>query len=223
MKLFIPLSFFTVGFVMLSQELACQTIELIPKNLVAKNIILQKATYKGKKAIRIYSQDLNATEVVLLKDVAFLNGVIEIDLAGAVQPGADSTFRGFIGLAFRVQHQDSLHYECFYLRPTNGRAEDQLRRNHSTQYISHPQYPWYRLRKEFPGKYESYTDLEAGEWTHVKIIVMGKEARLYINHATQPSLIIKDLKLEPAKGAIGLWVGPGTDGYFRNLKLSQTN
>jgi hypothetical protein len=28
--------------------------------------------------------------------------------------------------------QDDSHYECFCIRPTNGRADDQLRRNHST-------------------------------------------------------------------------------------------
>jgi hypothetical protein len=44
------------------------------------------------------------------------------------------------------------------LRPTNGRADDQVRRNHSTQYISYPDFPWYRLREETPGMYESYSD-----------------------------------------------------------------
>jgi hypothetical protein len=48
-------------------------------------------------------------------------------------------------------------FECFYLRPTNGRADDQVRRNHSVQYISFRGFPWYRL--ESPEKYESYTDL----------------------------------------------------------------
>lgn len=223
MKILRLLPILVAGFLLTAHELMCQTIELMPKNLLVKNATVEKANYKGRQATRIYSQDLNATEVVALKDITFLNGTIEIDVAGTIQPGADSTFRGFIGLAFRLQHQDSMHYECFYLRPTNGRAEDQVRRNHSTQYISHPHYPWYRLRKEFPGKYESYTDLEAGEWTHVKIVVKDRDARLFINNATQPCLIVKDLKLEPAEGGIALWVGPGTDGYFRNLKLSQIN
>jgi hypothetical protein len=43
-------------------------------------------------------------------------------------------------------------------RPTNGRAEDQVRRNHATQYISYPDRRWFQLRKDFPGKYESYAD-----------------------------------------------------------------
>ena len=61
---------------------------------------------------------------------------------------ADPAMRGFVGVAFRVDPEDSNRYECFYLRPTNARADVQLRRNHTTQYVSHPDYPWYRLREE---------------------------------------------------------------------------
>jgi hypothetical protein len=41
--------------------------------------------------------------------------------------------RGFAGIAFRVQ-PDLRTYDAFYLRPTNGRADDQVRRNHAAQY-----------------------------------------------------------------------------------------
>ena len=134
--------------------------------------------------------------------------------------GTDTSFRGFIGLAFRLQNEkDTLKYECFYLRPTLGRDEDQLRRNHSTQYISAPYYPWQLLRKETPGMYESYADMVAGEWTHLKIKVEGLRAWLYINGASQPALIVNDLKLGNSKGRLALWIGPGTDGYFSNLKI----
>ena len=83
--------------------------------------------------------------------------------------------RGFTGVAFRIS-PDAAKFELFYLRPTNGRADDQERRNHSAQYDSFPDYPWFRLRKETPGKYESYVDLVPGEWTKVKISVSGVKA-----------------------------------------------
>jgi hypothetical protein len=105
-------------------------------------------------------------------------------------------------------------YECFFLRPTNGRADDQLRRNHSTQYISYPDYPWHRLREESPGVYESYTDLVPGAWTPIRIVVSGTQAQLYVNRAEQPCLIVNDLKLGEAQGQIGLWIGSGTEAYF---------
>jgi hypothetical protein len=116
-----------------------------------------------------------------LNKTEFQDVVIEIELTGQTSANAGEGARGFVGVAFRVSPgatRDTLEYECFYLRPTNGRAEDQVRRNHSTQYNSLPEFPWQRLRKEFPEKYESYVDLVPGEWTKVKIEVRGDKARL---------------------------------------------
>jgi hypothetical protein len=68
--------------------------------------------------------------------------------------------------------------------------------------------------------YESYVDLQTGAWTHVKIEVTGVRARLYVNGGTQPTLIVNDLKRGAASGAVGLWIGPGTEAYFRNLNIT---
>jgi hypothetical protein len=124
-----------------------------------------------------------------------------------------------VGVAFRVAPK-SLAYDCFYLRPENGRAEDQLRRNHSTQYISHPDFTWDRLRTEQPGVYESYVDLEPGAWTRVRIAVKAGEARLFVHGAEQPTLVVKDMKRPPTRGLVALWIGPGTEAFFRNLTIT---
>jgi hypothetical protein len=50
--------------------------------------------------------------------------------------------------------------------------------------------------------------------------VQDRKARLYVQGAVQPSLIVNDLKLEPRAGGVALWVGPGTEGYFSNLKIT---
>lgn len=194
-----------------------QTVPVTTLNLNAVNVKMEDVSYKGKKAVRIMATDADET-MAILKENNFKSGVIELDVAGATLPTASTTARGFIGLAFRVRMGDSIRYECFYIRPTNGRAEDQLRRNHSTQYISHPKYTWFKLRDENPGVYESYADLVPGEWTHIKIEVNGDKARLYVNGASQPCLIVQDLKYGISSGSIALWVGPGTDGYFADLK-----
>jgi hypothetical protein len=92
-------------------------------------------------------------------------------------------------------------YEVFYIRPTNGRADDQLRvrRNHSTLHFSFPDYEWYRLRKEGPGQYESYVDLVPGEWTEIKVEASGVKARLYVNGFPHPVLVVNGLKLGDSK------------------------
>lgn len=68
-------------------------------------------------------------------------------------------------------------------------------------------------------KYESYVDLEPGVWTRYRIVVEKTKARLYVNGASQPCLIVNDLKLSDSSGGVALWIGPGTEGYFACLKV----
>jgi hypothetical protein len=201
-----------------------------PEGLRLHNVTADAATLDGKKGVRVVvSQDALqrlarmtpdernfSEELAVVEGVEFSNGVIEVELAGAPPPAAEGA-RGFVGIAFRVQ-DDLRTYDAFYLRPTNGRADDQERRNHATQYISHPDWPWFRLRRETPGRYESYVDLVAGAWTKVRIEVRGDKARLYVHDGDQPTLIVNDVKSGPsAKGAVALWIEPGTVAHFRNL------
>jgi len=191
-----------------------------PDRLVARKVAIAQTSFKGRNAVQVIADPTagNAESYAVLKDVMFRDGVIEVDLAGQPAGGAAATARGFIGIAFRL-HADG-RYEYIYLRPTNGRADDQVRRNHSTQYSSHPDFDFARSRREAPEKYESYVDLQPGVWTKYKIEVDGRKARLYVNGAEQPCLIVNDLRLEPAQGGVALWVGPGTEGYFSNLKIT---
>lgn len=180
------------------------------------NVTADVVTHRGRRAVRLLEVEKTTGEsIAIIPGSDFADGVIEAEIAGAPRAGANEAARGFVGIAFRVRGDDK--YECFYLRPTNGRADDQLRRNHSTQYISHPEYPWHRLRKEHPGVYESYVDLVPAEWTKVRIVVRGTRAELYVHGASQPALIVKDLKHGESRGAIALWNGAGTEGYFRNV------
>ena len=188
--------------------------------LVGKNVATRQTNYKGRRAIQVIAMPgaANATSYAVIKDAIFRDGTIEVNLAGQPVAGAPGDARGFIGIAFRLQANGS--YEYIYLRPTNGRADDQLRRNHSTQYSSYPDFDWARLRKEAPGQYESYVDLEPGVWTKYKIEVEGHKAQLYVNGAEQPCLIVNDLKLAPQQGGVALWIEPATEGYFANLKIA---
>lgn len=188
--------------------------------LEMQNVEVQRVTYRGRRALRVREKTgLHETlepTIAILTGADFQNGTIEAMVAGLPRAEAEDYARGFIGIAFRVAPRGET-FECFFLRPTNGRADDQLRRNHSTQYISHPDFPWYKLRDENPGVYESYTDLVPGAWTHMKIVVAATRAQLFVNHAAQPCLIVKDLKLGETGGAIALWIGSGTDAYFSQI------
>jgi hypothetical protein len=197
--------------------------ELAPERLDRVNVVAESVEYRGKPALRLVEAPGatgDAETLAVVRGSAFRDGTIEIEVSGAPRAGTEGGgARGFVGVAFRLR-KDPLRYECFYLRPTNGRAEDQLRRNHSTQYVSHPDHPWHRLRKESPGVYESYVDLVPGEWTRVRIVVSGTDARLFVHGAEQPALIVKDLKLGVSEGSVALWIGPGTEAHFSGLRVT---
>ena len=180
------------------------------------NVQAELVTYRGRQSVRVTEQGETMSAIAILSGSDFKDGVIETEIAGAPRSDAPQDMRGFVGIAFRVQPHGS-QYECFFLRPTNGRADDQLRRNHSTQYISYPDFPWYRLREEAPGMYESYTDLVPGAWTPIKIVVSGIRAQLYVNGSEQPCLIVNDLKLGETQGQIAFWIGAGTEAYFSSV------
>jgi hypothetical protein len=183
------------------------------------NVEAKLVTYRERPAVRLVEQGEPSNAIAILTGSDFRDGVIETEIAGLPRKDTHQDMRGFIGIAFRVQPA-GFPYECFFLRPTNGRADDQLRRNHSTQYISHPDFPWYRLREEYPGVYESYTDLAPGDWTPVRIVVSGIRAQLFVNGAEQPCLIVNDLRLGETRGQVALWIGTGTEAYFSRLTVT---
>lgn len=198
------------------------------------NVRADPVTLDGKRGLRVtfsseakqQFESLTPQEqaqfetLAVIEGSAFSNGTIEVEIAGEPAPDAPEGARGFVGIAFRVQ-PDLRTYDAFYLRPTNGRADDQVRRNHSAQYVSHPDWPWYRLRKEYPERYESYVDLVPGKWTRIRIEVQGQNARLYVHDQTQPTLIVNDVKTgATGSGSIALWINPGTVAHFRELRVS---
>lgn len=192
-------------------------------NLRPINTTMVSETYLGKETIKVTELDPSnyyKDTIVRIKDLDFKNGTIEVSLMGELSENANAQARGFVGIAFRI-NDDNSKFECIYLRPTNSRSTDQLRRNHSVQYISHPDYHWYKLRKETPGKYETYVDINRDNWTKIKITVKDNNATLYVNESEQPTLIINDLKHTPASnGAIGLWISEGTVAHFSDLEIT---
>jgi len=216
---------FAVGFLFGSQGLFAQAIGFDKNNLEANRVYMSVEKMGNKQVVKVIMDSTvkksDEPTFVKIKGIDFKDGAIEIKVLSRLLKTAPASARGFIGVAF---HIDSLNskFEGIYLRPTNGRAEDQLRRNHSIQYFSYPDYDFDRLRKEAGGVYESYADMGLNEWITMRIEVKGKQARLFLNDNKQPSLIVNDLKLgDNLSGAIGLWVDTGTEGYFKDLKITK--
>lgn len=156
---------------------------------------------------------------VKLKGVNLENGTVEVKFLSRLLPTAPPFARGFIGLAFRV-NADNSAFESIYLRPTNGRADDQFRRNHTIQYFAYPEYKFDRLRAESKGEYETYADIGLDEWITIRIEFKDKSATLYLNDQKAPAFLVKEMLGSTTSGSIGLWVDIGTEGFFKDLKIN---
>ena len=188
------------------------------QDLEEHNVKVEAVEYKGRKAVRVALT--GRTEgLAFLRGTEFSDGTIEADVALKVNTPPGIRNPGFIGIAFRSR-PDAIHYDLFYIRPGNSGAADQAMRNHSVQYVAKPDFDWYKLRRAWPWLYEAYADLQPETWTPIKIEVEGRRARLYVNGAANPELVVDGLKGEDLKGGVGLWVSSGQENYFSNVRIS---
>jgi hypothetical protein len=212
-----------ISLLMLISYANAQSIKLDLERLEPVQASMSIQTIAGKQALRVLKDTLvkkvDEPTFVKLKGVHFHSGIIEVKVLSRLLKDAPEYARGFIGIAFRIDEQNS-RYESIYIRPTNGRAQDQVRRNHSIQYYSYPDYKFDVLRKQAPEKYESYADMELNKWITLRIEVKGANANLFIDENVQPSLVVNDLKLGAnVSGGVALWVEVGTEGFFTDMKI----
>jgi hypothetical protein len=169
---------------------------------------------KGKRALKISEGE--GMGLVWLDGYDFANGVVEIDLLGRSQPVQGS----FLGVAFRVA--DAQTHDAVYFRPFNFRAADAVRHRHAVQYVSHPLWPWQRLRSEHADEYEKSVvpEPDGDEWFHARVVVERPNVTVFVNGASTPCLAVKELS-DRSRGSVGLWVGEGSGGHFANLRVTR--
>lgn len=115
--------------------------------------------------------------------------------------------------------EDNPKFKSIDVRPANSRVDDQLRRNHTIQYFSYPNFKFTDSRA--PGQYEFYATIALDEWIKLKIEVNGDKAKLFINGSKEPNFIVSDLKMgADQSGSLGLFVYIGTEGFLRNLRVT---
>jgi len=199
-------------------------MNLSTNNFIATNSSIKNIVLDDELCLNVIKDpsilEIDEPTYAKIKDLDFQNGTIEVEVYSKLLPDAPDYARGFIGVAFRIKEDDT-EYESIYIRPTNGRCDDQVRRNHSVQYYAYPNHKFNTLRVTSPEKYESYADMGLEEWIRMKIVVNETKAELYLNHSIYPVLVVNDLKNGIRSGSIALWSEVGTDAYFKNLKIIQ--
>lgn len=154
--------------------------------------------------------------------IDFGDGSIEVEVASDLAVDAPNYARGFVGFAYRIDEKG--RFENIYLRPTNSTADDQVRRNHTIQYAAYPDFRFDQLRSQSPEKYETYADISTGRWIHMRLVVKGARAELYLDHSPRAAFIVNDMKLPASqRGGVGIWVESGTVAHFRNLRVVMGN
>ncbi|WP_421938769.1 hypothetical protein [Pedobacter sp.] len=208
-----------------SSFLYAQTVKLGKYEFSANQVSLTAVKINGKAALRIIKDEtikkVDEPTFAKLMGVNFKNGMIEVKVLSRLLNSAPEYARGFIGVAYRI-NRDNSAYESIYIRPTNGRAEDQVRRNHTIQYYAYPDWKFDRLRQEKPEQYETYADMQLDKWITIRIEIKDKVAKLFLDNKEQPCLYLNTPKDVVTKaGGIGLWVDVGTEGFFKDLKITK--
>jgi len=149
-------------------------------------------------------QAISGTAV--LRDAVFDNGVIEVDVAmrGAV--------RAYPGILFRMT--SDRQFERVYLRPHRAPLYAD-----AVQYVAafNGLDSWQLYNG--PG-WSSQATIPTDRWIHFKIEVSGSQARVYVDTAAAPVLVVWELQHGRSSGGLGLDTGPGMGGsnaYFSNF------
>ena len=141
------------------------------------------------------------------------NGTIELEIKGKNNPG-----RSFVGLAFHKQDDET--FDVVYLRPFNFQNPE--KKDKSLQYVSHPDFPWHVLRENSPGEYENALNnppQDVEDWLHLKVEINYPVVKVFVGKEETPSLVVNK-KTSTESGGLGFWVGNNSEGFFKNLKVT---
>ncbi len=158
------------------------------------------AEYLGRKCLQLDGA------AAVLKDFEMRDGVIDVDVATPAK-------RGFFGFDIRID-KEGANYEEIYLR------------QHESGYPDAMQYtPVLKTGRNWqlyngPG-FTSAVDIPRAEWFHLRLVVAGAQAKLYVKDMNKPALDMTDLKSGVQKGEVALFVLMG-ETYYSNFQVRTT-
>ena len=118
---------------------------------------------------------------VFLKDRNFSNGTIEFDV--------ELIGRGFPGISFRMS-ADKKKAENFYIR-SFGPVTPEVRTTLQYAAIVDGMSLW-----DMADEYQAGATINQTGWNHVKLVVSGKQMKVYVNDMTKAALYVPELKLK---------------------------
>ncbi len=202
----------SVGFLLLATSMTAQQTLAVPPDSPRWQFVGQaNATeYQGRKSLHI---DGGAA---YLKDFEMRDGVIDVDVSTPAN-------RGFFGIQFRIANNGanpddlgrfSLNSEWVYLRQHKSGRSDAM------QYtpVLNDGLNWQIYNG--PG-FTGAVDIPSNVWFHMRLVVAGTQAKLYVKDMDNPALVMDDLKSGIEKGPVNLSVLTG-ETYFSNFEIRTT-
>jgi hypothetical protein len=156
--------------------------------------------YQGRKSLFLNGG------AAILKDFEMRDGIIDVDVATPAS-------RGFFGIQFRLD-KDGANGEWVYLRQHKSGYPDAM------QYtpVLNTGANWQIYNG--PG-FTGAVDIPKDVWFHLRLEVIGAQARLYVKDMDKPALVMNDLKSGIQKGQVALHVLTGAT-YFSNFEIQTT-
>ncbi len=145
---------------------------------------------------------------ILFPGTSLLDGIIEVDIAPNVN-------RSFAGIIFRVRPENDLggpdqaNFEEVYMRLHKSGMPDAIQ--YSPIYNGQSTWQLYR-------EYQSAKEFKRMGWTHLKIVIVGEPAEVYLDDDLQPVLVVDRLRQSYEEGAVGLFALLGN--HFANFRYT---
>ncbi len=137
---------------------------------------------------------------LLYNEAEMQDGILEVDIA-------PDPARGMAGLIFR--HDGKNNYEEIYIRQGKSGQPD------AVQYtpVFNGSSSW-----QLYAEHQARQVFKPGEWIHLKVVVQGAMAKVYLDHSDTPAMVIPNLRHGSKGGKFGLWTLSGA--YFSNFKYT---
>jgi len=124
---------------------------------------------------------------IVLKNHVFTNGTIEFDV--------ELVGMGFPGIVFRMS-ADKKNGEIFYIR-SFGPVTPEVRTTLQYAAIMGGINLW-----DLSDEYQAGATIYQKGWNHVKLVVSGKQMRVFVNDMTKPALVVPELEGPTESGSI---------------------
>ena len=182
-----------IGLLLAATPMSGQTLSVPPDSPRWELEGEAKATeYQGRKCLMLDGG------VAILKDFEMRDGIIDADV---ITPAK----RGFFGFDIRIDKAGA-NYEEIYLRQHKSGLPDAM------QYT--PVLSTGRNWQIYNGPgFTGAVDIPKDVWFHLRLEVVGGQAKLYVKDMDKPALVMDDLKSGVQKGQVALYVLTGATCY----------